>query len=86
MIGSRIQVFRGTAHKTHTGLVKKHLKRTPRGRIVSKAKSQIGRTSPALKAWRQSVKAAGGLKKGKFVLIKGALATRARKIFAKKNY
>ncbi len=86
MIGSRVQVFRGTAHKTPGGLMKKHLKQTPRGRIVSKAKSQIGRVSPALKAWRQSVKAAGGLKKGKFVPIKGALAARARKIFAKKNY
>ena len=82
MIGSRVQVFRGTAHKTPGGLMKKHLKQTPRGRIVSKAKSQIGRVSPALKAWRQSVKAAGGLKKGKFVPIKGKVLEKAHKKFA----
>ena len=65
---------------------KHHLKRSDKGRIVSRAKSTIGKTSPALKAWRASAKQAGALKKGKFVLIKGALLARTRKIFAKKNY
>ena len=86
MIGSRIQVFRGTAHKTSGGLAQKHLKKSVKGRVVSKAKSRIGKVSPALKAWRASAKQAGALKKGKFVLIKGALLARTRKIFAKKNY
>ena len=35
-VGSKAQVFHGTAHKTSGGLEKKHLKQTDEGRIVSK--------------------------------------------------
>ena len=84
-IGTRAEVWHGNAHHTSGGLTKGDLANKG-GRIISKAQSAAAKANPALKAWRQSVKAAGGLKKGKFVPIKGALAARARKIFAKKNY
>jgi hypothetical protein len=41
-IGSKAQVFHGTAKKTPGGLLKKDLMKTRRGRIVSKRKHAIG--------------------------------------------
>ena len=41
-IGSKAQVYHGTAKKTSGGLTKKDLMKTKRGRIVSKRKHQIG--------------------------------------------
>ena len=72
--GSRAQVMNGTAKKTSGGLVKKDLKHNKGGDIVSRKNSaRAKRTeSPALKAWRSSVKQAYKLPKysGKFILLK----------------
>jgi len=40
-VGSRVQVFRGKAMKTVSGLQKKDLKRNKRNKIVSKKVSKI---------------------------------------------
>lgn len=74
-IGSRAQVMNGTAKKTSGGLVKKDLKYNKGGDIVSRKNSaRAKRTeSPALKAWRSSVKQAYKLpkySKKTFILIK----------------
>ena len=41
-VGSKAQVYHGTAKKTAGGLTKKDLMKTKRGRIVSKRKHAIG--------------------------------------------
>lgn len=95
-IGSRAEVWHGVALKTTGGLVKKDLKMSPDGRIVSKDKSKGAKTAPHLRLWLNAVtqakkeimesgkpkKTAEALKKGEFVPVKGALATKARKIYA----
>jgi len=46
-IGSRAQVYNGTAHHTTGGLTKKDLKKNPKtGEIVSKAKSAGEKKNP----------------------------------------
>ena len=50
-IGSRAQVFNGTAHHTTGGLVKKDLKKNPKtGEIVSKAKASSEKKNPWIAA------------------------------------
>ncbi|ACH46865.1 unknown [Feldmannia species virus] len=73
-IGSRANVFHGTARKTSGGLVKGDLKLNKNGSIVSKKNSlRAKRTeSPLLKAWRKAVKNTYEKPKyaGKFCIIK----------------
>ena len=99
-VGSRAQVFHGTAARTTGGLTKKDLRMVD-GRIVSKDKSKGAKTAPHLRLWLNAVAQAKKeivesnrpkalaeqLKSGGFVPVKGALATKARKIYAelKKN-
>jgi hypothetical protein len=60
-IGSRAQVFHGTAEKTSGGLKKSDLKLTKRGEIVSKKASAAAKNGKGFKA----------LKSGGFVVKKG---------------
>jgi len=59
-VGSRVQVWHGTAHHTSGGLTKKHLKMNKWGRIVSAKKSASAKKENRL------VKAGFGTEKGKF--------------------
>ena len=63
-IGSRAEVWHGTAKKTSGGLLKKDLKKNKKGRIVSKKMS--------LKAKKENRLGKAGYKtvKGKFTLFK----------------
>lgn len=60
-VGSRAQVFHGTAERTSGGLKKNDLKRTKRGEIVSKKASAAAKKGNGFKA----------LKSGGFVVKKG---------------
>jgi hypothetical protein len=64
-IGSRAQVFNGTAHHTTGGLVKKDLKKNPKtGEIVSKAKSAGEKKNPWIVAVAKAKKELKIKKKG----------------------
>ena len=68
-IGSRAQVFNGTAHHTTGGLVKKDLKKNPKtGEIVSKAKSSGEKKNPWIVAVAKAKKELK-IKKGEMVLV-----------------
>jgi len=60
LMGSRAQVWHGTAYKTSGGLCKHHLMQNKSGRIVSKDKHMTAKKEKRL------VKAGYGTKKGKF--------------------
>lgn len=64
LIGSRAQVWHGTAYKTAGGLTKSHLMQNKSGRIVSKAKHNTAKSDNRL------VKAGYGTKKGTFGYVK----------------
>jgi hypothetical protein len=64
-IGSKAQVFHGTAHHTSGGLTKKDLMKTKIGRIVSRKKHSAG-----LKAIKKLKKLGFVAKKGTFKLFK----------------
>jgi len=64
-IGSKAQVWHGTAKKTSGGLTKNHLMRNKHGRIVSRRKHNLGKKS--LKHLKQMGFVA---KKGKFTLFR----------------
>ena len=64
LIGTRAQVWHGTAFKTTGGLTKKHLMQNKAGRIVSKSKHATAKKELRL------VKAGYGSKKGKFGYVK----------------
>lgn len=64
LIGSRAQVWHGTAYKTAGGLTKSHLMQNKSGRIVSKAKHNTAKKDNRL------VKAGFGTKKGTFGYVK----------------
>jgi hypothetical protein len=64
LIGTRAQVWHGTAHKTSGGLTKSDLFQNKAGRIVSKAKHFTAKKE------RRLVKAGFGTKKGKFGFVK----------------
>jgi len=64
LIGTRAQVWHGTAYKTSGGLTKSHLMKNHAGRIVSKAKHISAKKEMRL------VKAGYGTKKGKFGFVK----------------
>jgi hypothetical protein len=84
--GTKAQVFHGSAEQTTGGLRKAELFQDSKdGRIKSRAQSNAGKSNPALKAWRDAVEKAKTKtqKKKDMVLVKGALATKARKEFKK---
>jgi hypothetical protein len=64
LIGTRAQVWHGTAYKTTGGLCKHHLMKNKAGRIVSKAKHMTAKKDKRL------VKAGFLTKKGHFGFIK----------------
>ena len=64
-VGSKAQVYHGTAKHTSGGLTKKDLMKTKKGRIVSKKKHALGK-----KALKNLVKAGYKAKKGTFKLFK----------------
>jgi len=72
LIGSRAQVWHGTACKTNGGLMKKDLMQNKAGRIVSKAKHATAKKEMRL------VKSGYGTKKGKFGFVK--LSGKSRKM------
>jgi hypothetical protein len=79
-VGSRAEVWHGTAFKTSGGLTKSHLLKNKSGRIVSKAKYVTAKREKRL------VKAGYGTKKGKFGFVMlgkkgkmGKKGTRSRK-------
>lgn len=86
VVGTKAQVFHGTADKTAGGLTQKNLFLDDDGRVKSKAQSDAGKKNPALKAWRKALDEAGALKDGKFKLIKKGSAQykKAKKIYKKK--
>ena len=72
LVGTRAQVWHGTAFKTNGGLSKKDLVQNKAGRIVSKAKHSTAKKEMRL------VKAGYGTKKGKFGYVK--LSGKSRKM------
>ena len=64
-VGSKAQVFHGTAHHTSGGLTKNDLMKTKKGRIVSRKKHALGK-----KSLKNLVKAGFKAKKGTFKLFK----------------
>ena len=72
-VGSRVQVWHGTADHTSGGLTKKQLKMNKWGRIVSAKKSASAKKEKRL------VKAGSGTEKGKFGWKKIAPKTRRSK-------
>jgi hypothetical protein len=74
-IGSKAQVWHGTAKKTSGGLTKSHLMQNKHGRIVSKRKHSIGKKS--IKHLRKLGYIA---KKGHFTLFKKGHHTKSRKM------
>jgi hypothetical protein len=91
VIGTKLQVWRGTALKTRGGLKKSDLMKNKAGKIVSRKKSSRGKsrksTSRILQMWRKAVKAAAkalGVKKGFVKPKKGTkLYSVAKKLFAR---
>lgn len=75
LIGTRAQVWHGTAYKTSGGLKKEHLMQNKSGRIVSEKKHQSAKRENRL------LKHGYGTKKGKFGWIK----TGSKKHRSKKN-
>lgn len=63
-VGTKAQVYHGTAKHTSGGLTKKDLVKTKRGRIVSRRKQAAGK-----KALKNLRKAGYVAKKGKFTLF-----------------
>ena len=78
-IGSRAQVYHGTADQTAGGLKKKDLKKV-KDEIVSKTKSKGEKKNPWIKAVAKAKKELGI--KG-FALVQGKLLERAREIHSK---
>jgi hypothetical protein len=66
-VGTKAQVWHGSAKHTSGGLVKKDLMKTRKGRIVSKKKHALGK-----KSLKNLVKAGYKAKKGTFKLFKRA--------------
>jgi hypothetical protein len=66
-VGSRAQVFNGTADRTSGGLTKSDLKKNPKtGEIVSKAKSSAEKKNPWIQAVAKAKKALKIKKGGDF--------------------
>jgi len=63
-IGSKAQVFHGSAHHTRGGLTRKDLMKNKRGKIVSRRQAKAGK-----RAYTRLVKAGYKPKKGQFKLF-----------------
>lgn len=74
VIGTRLEVIRGTAFKTVGGLKKDDLKYSKSGEIVSTKKSDYAKKNEnvALKVWRESVQKVNKRSEysGKFIALK----------------
>jgi len=80
LMGSRAEVWHGTAYKTSGELCKSHLMQNKHGRIVSKAKHETAKKEKRL------LKAGYGTKKGHFGFVKvGTKHRRSSKKHTKKN-
>jgi hypothetical protein len=80
LIGTRAQVWHGTAYKTTGGLTKSNIMKNKSGRIVSKSKYNSAKKDNRL------VKAGYGTKKGKFGFVKlNGTSKRGRKSRGKKG-
>ena len=77
LMGSRAQVWHGTAYKTSGGLTKHHLIQNKAGRIVSKDKHNTAKKEKRL------VKAGYGTKKGKFGFV---MLGKSRKHHSRKSH
>jgi hypothetical protein len=77
LMGSRAQVWHGTAFKTSGGLTKHHLMQNKSGRIVSKEKHNTAKKEKRL------VKAGYGTKKGKFGFV---MLGKSRKHHGRKSH
>jgi len=73
LVGSRAQVYHGTAYKTSGGLTNKDLKMNKHGRVVSIKKSVTAKREKRLE------KAGYKPKKGKFVLMKKHSKTKSKR-------
>jgi len=74
LVGSRAQVFHGTAYKTSGGLIKSGLMQNKSGRIVSEKKHYTAKKENRL------VKHGYGTKKGKFGFVRiGKRKSRSRR-------
>ncbi len=73
LVGSRAQVYHGTAYKTSCGLTNKDLKMNKHGRVVSIKKSVTAKREKRLE------KAGYKPKKGKFVLMKKHSKTKSKR-------
>jgi len=73
LIGTRAQVWHGTAYKTTGGLTKGDLMQNKAGRIVSKAKHHTAKKEKRL------VKAGYLTKKGQFGFIKNGISMRKKR-------
>lgn len=79
-VGSKAQVFHGTAKHTSGGLEKKDLVQNKHGRIVSRRKQAAGR-----KALKHLKKAGYTAKKGKFVLFRKSMRKGRKSRKSRKN-
>jgi hypothetical protein len=86
-VGTMLMVFRGKAKKTAGGLTKSDLFQDVDGRVKSRKQAKAGKANPALAMWREAVMKAGGLKDGKFKLIKkgSTVYKKAKKIYEAKK-
>ena len=73
LIGTRAQVWHGTAYKTNGALKKSDLFQNKNGRIVSKSKHTTAKKEQRL------LKHGYGTKKGKFGFVKVSKKTRSKK-------
>ena len=73
LVGTRAQVYHGTAYKTSGGLLKKDLVQNKRGRIVSKKKLETAKREKRLE------KHGYFAKKGKFGAVRGSPRKSAKK-------
>lgn len=66
VVGSRRQVYNGSAQKTKGGLRKGDLVKNKNGAIVSRKAAAAARSNPALSRWIRAAKAEGYLVEGEF--------------------
>lgn len=55
IIGTKRQVWNGTANRTSGGMTRNMLERNPAGRIVSKARRLAALRNPKLQKWRMAL-------------------------------
>jgi len=73
VVGSKAQVYHGTAHKTSGGLTKKDLMKNKHGEIVSRKKHMTAKKEKRLEKFGYFAK------KGKFGFVKKTAKTRSKK-------